>query len=257
MKIVSFNIRYKWDGDGQNSLKYRMSMILETIRAEKPDLIGFQEVFARTAEFLEASLPEYNVLFMGRAVDMKGEGMAIAARKETLAVKTVERFWLSPTPRVPGSRYQEQSSCPRICQCVMLQKKPDGDFFRFYNTHLDHRGEQARMLGIHQIGERMKSDYDEMPMPYVLVGDFNTYPGSPVLNYCLQESPAPMVEVSEGIGQTFHNFGQPGLDVGEQIDFILTDPATAAAKKAVGKWTKEEDGVYLSDHYPVWAEFDL
>ena len=43
MKYVTFNIRCDFGQDGANNFIYRRPLILEKIRQEKPDIIGFQE----------------------------------------------------------------------------------------------------------------------------------------------------------------------------------------------------------------------
>jgi exonuclease III len=42
-----------------------------------------------------------------------------------------------------------------------------------------------------------------------------------------------------------------------KIDYLLTTADLAAACLAHGLWDDCIDGIYLSDHYPVWADFDL
>ena len=58
---------------------------------------------------------------------------------------------LSQTPYVPGSRYKEQSSCPRTATEAVFEDIKSGRVFRFINTHLDHIGAQAREKGLIQI----------------------------------------------------------------------------------------------------------
>ena len=55
------------------------------------------------------------------------------------------------------------------------------------------------------------------------------------------------------IPATFHNFFRG--DELCKIDYIFASPQLHV--QAAGRWTDEERGVYLSDHYPVWAELTL
>ena len=52
MKFVTFNIRCDFGQDGANNFIYRRPLILEKIRQEKPDIIGFQEVLPHVAAWL-------------------------------------------------------------------------------------------------------------------------------------------------------------------------------------------------------------
>lgn len=253
--IVSYNIRNSWDSDGTNVFLHRIGLILQKLRAEMPDIICFQEMRSAYTDILEGSLPEYTFVFNGRNTDLGGEGLTVALRKATVALRTIDYFWLSPTPDIPGSRFPEQSDCPRICQCTMAQSRKDGSFFRIYNIHLDHISEEARVLGIRQTLEQMVRDYNTMPLPYFLLGDFNTDPQSEVIHWCYEDSPLPLSDLSKDIGGTYHNFGR--ITEPEQIDFIFSDPKSAKSLAKCVRWTDEANGLYLSDHYPVCAYLDI
>lgn len=102
MKYVTFNIRCDYGEDGDNNFVYRKPLILEKISQEKPDIIGFQEVRPHVAVWLKENLPEYYVVGCGRGEDLAGEAMVIAYRKNRYQIVSLETFWLSPTPYVPG-----------------------------------------------------------------------------------------------------------------------------------------------------------
>ena len=70
----------------------------------------------------------------------------------------MQSYWLSETPYVPASRYAEQSICPRICNEALFEDLETGKVFRIVNTHLDHIGAQARILGLRQILEKLKTE---------------------------------------------------------------------------------------------------
>ena len=78
MKFVTFNIRCDFGQDGANNFIYRRPLILEKIRQEKPDIIGFQEVLPHVAAWLKENLTEYYIAGCGREKDLTGEAMIIA-----------------------------------------------------------------------------------------------------------------------------------------------------------------------------------
>src|SRR5688500_4195325 len=59
VRVMSFNIRYSTAKDGEDRWEKRQGMLLDTIRAFNPDLLGTQEVLADQADFLQEKLPEY------------------------------------------------------------------------------------------------------------------------------------------------------------------------------------------------------
>ena len=102
--------------------------------------------------WLRTSLPGYTVLGCGRGKDYRGESMALAYRTDDFELIGLEQFWLSPTPNQPGTRFSgDQSGCPRMVAALTLKHHDAGELLRFYNTHLDHQGPVARLLGATQL----------------------------------------------------------------------------------------------------------
>ncbi len=254
MKIVTFNIRCDFGQDGENNFEYRKPLILRRIAEEKPDVIGFQEVLPHVQKWLRESLPGYTVVGCGRTADFGDEAMTIAVRNETCELLGLEVFWLSPDPYRPGSRYENQSECPRTCAMAIVSCRELPGPIRVYNTHLDHIGAQARMQGLSQILRRMEDDSDKLALPSVLMGDFNAYPDSVEMSPIGEFASLGLRDITAGIPVTYHNYGRSGEETGK-IDYIfLTEPFRA---ESVRLWEDTENGVYLSDHYPICAELTV
>lgn len=262
LKIVTFNLRCVYNApiDGINSFVHRAGLILDKLRAEKPHIVCFQEVSDAIRAFLESSLPDYGLVGHGRLEHYNGEGLSIAYRKDCMELFGLEQFWLSPTPYVPASRYPEQSIYPRLCVCATVKHKEMTQPVRVYNVHLDHISDQARILGITQIAEKAARESLCNPLPCFIMGDFNATPDSRTITYCKTGSPYPMTELTEGIGETFHNFFREGStdpNAGKQIDYVLCDSETAKKAVQTEKWTDCANGIYLSDHYPICCTLDF
>ena len=260
LKIVSYNIRtlYSHPIDGVNSFIHRAGMILEKISAEKPHVICLQEVSEGIRAFLDTYLPNYILVGHGRLADYSGEGLCTAFRKDCMELMELEHFWLSPTPYVPGSRYEVQSQYPRLCQLVTLRYKALATPIRFGNVHLDHISDEARVLGMDQILKTVAEiNKNKRTLPFMLMGDFNAYPESETILYCKRNG---LVDLSETSGSTFHGFGRSTKDepaIGRKIDYIFSDKETAEKKNLVTKWEDCQNGIYLSDHYPLCCEIEF
>ena len=251
MKFVTFNIRCDVGQVGANNFIYRRPLILEKIRQEKPDIIGFQEVLPHVAAWLKENLTEYYIAGCGREKDLTGEAMIIAYRKERFQSVSLETFWLSPTPYVPGSRYPVQSMCPRTATDVVFEDMETGKVFRVINTHLDHECAGARKLGLEQILAHLRAEKAFADVPVILSGDFNAEPDSEEMKP-LRET-AGLVNATEGIGITFHNYHRDDPNDPQcSIDYIILKGDWECRK--VEKWTEQKDGVCLSDHYPICAD---
>lgn len=255
MKIVTFNLRCWWaEEDGINNFLHRLGLISERIHQDLPDVIGFQEVGARQYVYLERLLPEYTLVGQLRNADFTGEGLYVAARKETMQVLAHNTFWLSPAPYEPGSRFEEQSDCPRICNAVRLRHRESGTIFRVFNLHLDHVGEDARQKGMGCVLEEVTRLNRQSQFPSVILGDFNSKPGSEAINMCKRYQPYPVEDVTANINHTFHAYGTVE---NTKIDFIFMTKEFSSNVSATGIWDDKVHGIYLSDHYPVWADVDV
>ena len=256
LKLMTFNLRCVWSGvDGINNFIHRAGAIFDKIDREQPDVICFQEVWEYTATFLRRHLTEYEVYYRGRDAQFQGEGPVIALRRNQMELMLLDFFWLSPTPYVPGSRFEEQSTCPRVCQVAMVRHAASGERFWVYNNHLDHISDSARILGIRQVMARVTEDQQKFRFPVFIVGDFNARPDSETIRFCNEYESFPIVELTADCGGTFHGFGTRDPHV--HIDYIYADSATARRPHTIERWTDEEDGIYLSDHFPICLHIDL
>jgi len=251
IKVFTFNLRVVSESDGINIFYNRKERILGTIANHSPELIGFQEVNDEMREWLKDSLSaQYELVGCGRNDNYRGESVLIAYKKNVFDAISYETFWLSAFPAVSGSRFYgtDQSVCPRTCVVVRLKHREAENVFSFYNTHLDHKGAEARLLGASQIMQRISMS----PEKFILTGDMNALTGSPEIELLRTSLRGRGVkELTEDINVTFHGFGKanhPG-----KIDYIFTD---MQADKIDCKVVEDAgvDGVYISDHNPVYAE---
>ncbi len=252
-QIVTFNLRYLWDGDGVNSFVHRGALILEKIRAEMPDVICFQEAVDKNIEFLNSNLYEYNFVHAHRSAKYTGEGVAIAYKRSRFNLFSLDAFWLSDTPEIAGSRIEGQTSCPRICQCALLQEKSSGKLFRVINVHLDYGNDEVEAKEMAQIIAYLSDKNAVLEVPFFVLGDFNSKPDTKAIALCKESSAPKMVELTEKITHTCHDFGRYAENY--KIDYIFTDEKTAKIPHTVERWEECLNGIYLSDHYPISAKF--
>ena len=256
MRIVTYNFR-TWGGsygDGINNFLHRCGVIFETIHREMPDIIGFQEIMPRPYEYLVRMLPEYTFVGQFRDADFLGEGTYIAVRKDRFQILGFNTFWLSPTPYVPGSRFEEQSDCPRICNVARIRHIESNFVFRVFNTHLDHVGEGARVLGMKCILDEMMRLNNVARFPAILMGDMNARPSDEAIRMCNAFEDCPLTDVTAEIPCTFHHFGRC-TDC--KIDYIFVTDEFKDKVTGVGIWEDQINGSYLSDHYPVWMDIEI
>lgn len=246
MKIVTFNIRCDYGQDGNNNFCFRKPLILEKLSREAADIICFQEALPHMAAWLREALQEYYVIGCGRSQLLEDEQMAIAYRPDRINLVQMETYWLSDTPCQPGSRYLQQSACPRICTEALFEELSAKQVFRVVNTHLDHESAMAREQGLRQIMGKLEKAELFPKAPVIIAGDLNAEPDSREMAV-MKDYPL-YTNVTQGIGITYHGYWHTEPPC--CIDYIFTKGFLC---ERVEKWEDEKDGVFLSDHYPLCA----
>ena len=253
LKVISFNIRYDNPKDTGNLWIDRKEKIAQLIQFHQADIVGIQEGLHHQLEQLDNLLPEFDWLGVGRDDGKQaGEYTAIFFRKDRLSPNVANHFWLSETPEVPGSMSWE-TACTRMVSHVKFQDKITGQSFYHFNTHFDHKSEEAQYQGafllIDQIAEIAKEDL------IILTGDFNVRKGSrtyQALAKALKDTQQ-MDTNSYGPSFTYQSYDQKG-DPDNTIDFIFlkNDDNVDVLRHAVlsDNW----NGKYPSDHLPVFLE---
>lgn len=264
LKVMTFNIRYQGPADGTNGWPGRKGKVAATIDFPGVDAAGLQEALIGQIRDLESLLPGFGWIGAGREDgEEKGEFCPIFYRKSRL--KPVGRkivFWLSEEPGRPGPPGWD-GACPRIVTVAEFEDLVTGRRFFFYNTHLDHVGEKARVesakLILKDIGERTGS------MPVVVTGDFNCDAGSEayrILTSGMDQGGVALIDsrqaaLSAPYGATY-SFNAFSLEPASQdgpIDHILV--GNAGPVRRWGIIAELWDGRFASDHFPVLAEIEL
>lgn len=248
IKLATFNIRCDYNQDGINCFSNRKPLIIKKIIQEQPHVICFQEVLPHVAVWLKENLTDYYIIGCGRSSSLEDEQTSIAYQKGKYNLISMETFWLSETPLQPGSRYPQQSICPRACTEAVLQNLQTKELFRIINIHLDHEGTKARLLGLGQIFQKLKAEKGFHDISVILAGDFNAFPDSEEMQI-MKEYPR-FRDMTELAGGTFHDYGN--LSEPEKIDYIYAEDKLCSC--GIEKWMDCSEGVYLSDHYPLCVE---
>ena len=155
--LASFNIRCPSPSDtGARNWTNRFPYVVKVIKDRAFDIVGMQELAPKQRAYLDGALGDgWARVGIGRLPDDKGESMSIYYRRDRFECLGTDTFWLSETPRTPGSRSWD-TACPRICTWGLFRDKRTGRKFRYYNTHLDHVSNEARVKGMRMILAEMR-----------------------------------------------------------------------------------------------------
>ena len=249
--VMTYNIRYLNDRDGEDVWANRHDVVIETIASA--DVVGLQEVVLDQLQAVEAGTPGWTWYGVGRDDGkVKGEFAPIGFRNARFKAIDQGTLWLSETPEVPGSRGWD-AALPRTLTWVLLQAKSDQKRLLVINTHFDHRGEVAREQAGKLIAERVDSMAAQTPV--IVMGDFNALPESKPLvaalsgsTVALDDSRVTSVTTAKGPAGTWNGFKE--IDQSRRIDHVLVSDRVAVASYEVLD-PKTASGRFASDHLPI------
>jgi len=258
IKVMSYNLRYENDIDGENIWANRKELILSQINYYEPDVLGTQEGVTNQIKWLDDNSENYDYVGIGREEGLgnnSGEFAAIFYNKQKFSIVKSGTFWLSETPSVVSKGWDAQQY--RICTYALLKNKKNGKQFFVFNTHFDHRGNVAREKSAELILNQIKS-INNKNYPFVLTGDFNLTPDSSPIKFLSKElNDARTISKSKPFGpeETFCNFDVCKLPE-KRIDYIFTSKNNIEVKKyaaIANVWNMH----YASDHYPVLINISI
>jgi endonuclease/exonuclease/phosphatase family metal-dependent hydrolase len=254
IKLITYNIKYANEKDGENSWSKRKESLSSLMRFFEADIFGLQEALEEQLTYLIKNLPGYAYVGTGRNEDGKGEFSPILYKEEKFEVLESHTFWLSETPEKPSKSWD--AAYPRICTYALFKEKQSGKKFWHFNTHLDHRGDKARKKSVKLLwkkieGKNLKND------PVILTGDFNLEPDSKGIQYMsqqLNDSKKISKEGAFGPEKTFnaYEFHEPPIS---RIDYVFTGEKIEVLK--YGVLNNSYDQKYPSDHFPVMVLLQL
>jgi endonuclease/exonuclease/phosphatase family metal-dependent hydrolase len=249
--VMSFNIRYNNPDDGVHAWPNRKDRVASMIRFHQADVAGLQEALIGQIRDLEQRLPTYEWVGVGRDDgEEAGEFSPIFYRADDFELLDHGTFWLSTTPDVPGSQSWD-AALPRIVTWAQFRDERSENTFYHFNTHFDHRGEQARRESARLIVQKIDSIAGQNSA--VVTGDFNVTPdvdAYQILANALEDART-SVENPHGPPGTFSSF-EVGGEQNRRIDYIFgTNGATV---QRFGTLTDQWNGHYPSDHLPVLAD---
>ena len=254
VELMSYNIKYANENDGENSWSNRKNHITKQIKFYEPGIFGVQEALAIQLKHFESEIKNYKYVGVGRDDGKEaGEFSAIFYNAEEFEVLENNTFWLSETPDEISVGWD--AAMERICTYAKFKEKKSGKVFWVFNTHFDHVGEKARENSAKLIWERI-SALNKENLPVILMGDLNLEPHTGGIRFLMRKmnDSKAVAKLDFGPEGTYngYNFKE---SVTRRIDYIFTSDEIEVKK--YGVLSDSKDLKYPSDHLPVWVEVDL
>lgn len=251
--IMSFNIRYfAHDDFFKKSWFYRAPLVVNNVKQEQPDVIGFQEVQPIHEKYLRAHLDGYEFIVAYRTKLDPKEGMLLAYRKDRFTAEKEGMFWVSETPEKMSKDWGSASY--RVAAYAKLLDKKTNKYVSIIDTHLDNASDKAREEGIRVLIKQVNSL--ELVNP-ILLGDMNDFDDSIMYKYATEHGYVDAFKVADtfyiGTGATYQAYGKKLNH--KRIDYFFLDPSIHVNDYHVVD--KLYDGVYPSDHFPIVININL
>ncbi len=257
LKVMSFNVRVESsESDPANNWSNRKASCIELIKDHKPCIIGFQEAkyTSQWSFFKEQLKDEYDGYGVNRDNGKEsgsGEVMGILYNRSKIEKLDGGTFWLSDTPNQVS--YGWDAECRRTATWGVFKHKPTGVSFLYINTHLDHKGTQARIKGLEQIA-RFCGSYSALP---IISGDMNIESTNEAFT-ALTSAMMKNTRDAAPKGQTDNNPTYNAYTINGQsvIDHIYCYKTYEVVEYHT---VNERYGTapYVSDHYPIYAIIKL
>jgi len=256
--VMSYNIRYDSPDDGENAWPNRSGFVAEMM-GEKygADIIGVQEALMHQITELQAMLPGYSCVGVGRDDGRdKGEFSPIFYNSDRFDLLATNTFWLSEMPNMPGSKSWD-TAITRVATWAKFSDTNSDHEFYVLNTHFDHIGEQARIESSRMIEEFVAGL--ESKLPVIVTGDLNVQESSEA--YSVLASSAHMRDARyasqtehKGPTASFSNWEEL-REAGSRIDYIFVNDKVDVLTHHI--LDDRYDGRFPSDHLPVLSEIVL
>jgi len=249
LHLMTYNIRFENPGDAPHVWEARLPLIVDQVNEFGADIIGMQEVLKSQIDDLEAALPDFQRVGVGRD-DGKdaGEFSPLFIRKSRFESGATGTIWLSETPAVVSKGWD--AALPRVATWAVLTDKNTGRSYMVINTHFDHVGKRARLESIKLIFSFVTQsrflDYRT-----IVMGDLNNGPDDEPYQW-LQEQQRfqdsyEVAPFRSGPVGTFNAFRYDHLS--PRIDYIFVDPLMKV--KSYQVLQEQKNGILPSDHWPV------
>ena len=122
-------------------------------------------------------------------------------------------------------------------------------FIILFNTHFDHRGEQARQRSAQLIMQEI-SKRNTNGLPVIIMGDLNATPESVPIQTLSKEYEDVAAKNNYGPMGTFFGFGLETI-AERRIDYIFVKGMDITSSRHIDD--RRPNNRHVSDHLPVWA----
>ena len=275
MMVMSSNVRYATARDkssnpdtGDRDWTNRKAAYCAMVNNYRPAVIGLQEAQKEQVKDIKSGCSGYNHYGLGRerGYDITSDGSGIFGtgntyakeesstilyRTDLITLNSSGTIWHSNNPTSTGSYFAEmEDDVAQTSTWAIMTYKPTNQQFFLLNTHPSvYNAAHSKEVALIRSTITSKNTGN---LPVILTGDWNmteedTNMSLIVTNYSSARKTAPVTDHFE----TYHWWGTDA----RIIDHIFYGGSVACSLFHTDK--RKWNNLYISDHYPVYAIFDL
>lgn len=266
IRIGSYNLRMQNLDKDENVWEYRHPRLVQSIKENNFDIFGVQEVTGPAQEQLRSDFADrYEcVFFSPYSQDGKGgRAQGVFYDKKKFKLLEYHYFWPSDTPfqvsendRRKVSQSAKRKSFCRGGMCMLFQVRGQkGKKFFFLNSHSALNKEDH--LKYAHVYVDMEKKFNPDGYPSFFVGDLNARPNHPSHEVFRQWWSDCWDAFPDQKGASFNSFKTDPTQWKEssRIDYIYYRNVSAPVRFQCNR--SLYDGFLASDHFPIWADFEL
>lgn len=259
VRVGSYNIRMSVEDKDHETRNWavRQGFLWSSMDICDFDVVGLQEVSTeQQGDLKEKWSSEYGFYFFS-PYSQSGSGdkaQGLMYRSNIFTLSDTHFFWLGPDPdKMSTSDVGTNGKFNRGGFCGVLTHKATGMKIFFMNTH-GALSEEAK-TGYARVFETIEKRYNTDELPSFLVGDMNAVSTHEMMTTICGYWKDSYVEAGtrNGIANTFNSYTSPnGV---RRIDYVLYRNAAAPSLYCCDNTLY--NGLYASDHFPVYADFTI
>lgn len=250
ISVLTYNICCINDSDSKTERwEIRAPLMAKQIQKKQPTIICLQEVKTKQLEFFKKFLKGYGVSYAFRDETELTECTPVFYSTKYYELVDEETFWLSDTPEKMSNTWGLDYY--RVCTLVTLKDKRTDKQFVVASTHLDFKPENNTKC-VKLISDKIK----EKALPALVMGDFNSEATSSPIVEAKKTFFDCGLDFDDETTRTINYFDEEKEKCNIKIDYIFrTKTEFNVVSYSVD--TNKYNNIYVSDHYPIYAEVKI
>ena len=264
LMVMSSNVRFysarnkASDPDtGNRDWEVRKVGYFKMINTMLPDVFGVQEAEYIQLQHIKDNCPGYSYVGVGRNDgDTKGESTAIFYKTDVIEVEDWGTKWHSETPDQVGSFFVEnEDRQPRTSTWAVFKVKATEKRFFHINVHTSlYEASQTKEI---QLVTEVVKEKCPQGLPVVLTGDWNVEEDDTVMKPVNDsyKSARKTASKTDNI-LTFHWWGSSStMSKNQHLDHVFYSGFEKVLRFRT--LNMQWEGLWISDHHPVYAIFPI